>query len=416
MMMAKRKSDIRWVTWILAFIFLFPIRLQAQDKFPLSECISLALKNSPMLKAEKSNVNEKWALYKRERAKALPQIESNSYFERTMGYNNGNVSVDISLDLQKVLRGYGTSEKWRFEAAKWQRKRLVASLVYLVKSTYFKLLLAQREYKAAEKAFETVKHHRAVAEALVNSGVKLKSALFRIDAQLERTRADLLLKKSNIKEANLELLKLIGLPLSTSIKIDEYQASFSALSDSRGIIQRILAQSPELEILKYEYDATRKDLRLSKGFFLPKLSLGIGYNRDGSPGGDGTYQDYHISASFPIFDFGKNIYEIQRIRASAEKIKWQMEEKKREIRSKVTTLYEKAKIMREKYFTYKKALEDIRKSLELSEKEYAAGIISESALLDIERNTLEIEVKKDNAFYDYVMLLAGIEYLKGGTK
>jgi len=93
-----------------------------------------------------------------------------------------------------------------------------------------------------------------------------------------------------------------------------------------------------------------------------------------------------------------------------------MEEKKREIRSKVTTLYEKAKIMREKYFTYKKALEDIRKSLELSEKEYAAGIISESALLDIERDTLEIEVKKDNAFYDYVMLLAGIEYLKGWTK
>jgi outer membrane protein TolC len=107
---------------------------------------------------------------------------------------------------------------------------------------------------------------------------------------------------------------------------------------------------------------------------------------------------------------------VRRIKASTEKIKWKVEEKKREIISKLTTLYEKAKIAREKYSVYKKALEDINKTLKIAEKEYKSGIVSESDLLDIERNVLEIEVKKGKVFYDYITLLARIEYLNGGTK
>jgi outer membrane protein TolC len=396
---------------------LFSVSLLAQEKLSLDECISLALKNSPLLKAEDFNVKEKEAFYKKEKTSALPQIELNSYFERReLGYSNDNVSMDVSFDLQKILLGYGSAEKLSFEGTKWRKKKIKADLVYLVKSAYFNLFLALREYKATEKAFETVKHHRDVAEAMVKSGVKLKSVLLRIDAQLERIKADLLSKRSHIKEAKIELLKLIGLPVSTSIEIEEYKASLPSLPDSSEIIQQVLTQSPELKALEYEYSAIKKELRFSKGFFLPKLSLGTGYNRDGSPGGDGNYQDYHVSVSLPIFEFGKNIHEIQRIKAIKEKIKWQIEEKKREITSRIVTLYEKAKIAREKYNAYKKALEDIHTTLVLSEKEYASGIISESDLLDIERNTVEIEVEKDKAFCDYMILLAEIEYLKGGTE
>ncbi len=407
---------IRKMVCISIFIMLFSLSAQAQEKFSLDECVSLALKNSPLLKAEEFNVEERGALYKKERAGVFPQVELNSYLERkTLGYYNDNTSVDISIDLQKILLGYGIPEKLRFEGAKWQREKLKASLVYLVKSAYFNLLLAQKEYKTAEKALRTVKHHRDVAKAMVKSGVKLKSVLLRIDAHVERIRAELLLKRSHIREANLKLLKLIGLPLSASIEIEEYKESLPPPPDSSKIIQ-IVTHSPELKILEYEYNAVKSELRLSRGFFLPKLTLGTGYIRDGSPGGDGTYQDFHLSASIPIFGFGKNTYEIKRIKAIEMKTKWKMEGKKREVTSKAMNLFEKTKIMRERYYTYKMALEDIRKTLEFSEKEYAAGIISESDLLDIERNTVEIELEKDKAFYDYIMLLANIEYLRGATK
>lgn len=407
---------IRKIVLIPIFVMLFASNVHAQEKLSLDECVSLALKNSPLLKVENFNVKEKKALYKEKKASALPQIELNSYFERReLGYSNDNVSADISLDLQKILLGYGSAEKRRFEGTEWQEKNFKASLIYLVKSAYFSLLLAQEEYKATEQAVEAIKHHIDVAEAMVKSGVKLKSVLLRIDAQLGKIEANLLSKKFQIKEAKVKLLKLIGLSISTAIEIEEYKMSLPSIPKSSEIVRQVLTQSPELKALKYEYTAAKNDLKFSKGFFLPKLSVGTGYNVDGSRGGDGSYQDYHISASLPIFEFGKNIHEIQRLKASEEKIKWQLEAKKREIISRIITLYEKAKITKEKYNTYKKALEDIRKTFELSQKEYASGIISESDLLDIEKNVLEIEVEKDKAFCDYMMLLAEIEYLNGGT-
>ncbi len=406
------------IIYAIIFLMLFSLVIQAKGNLSLSlnDCITLALKNSPLVKIENFNVREKRALYQEEQAKIFPQIELNGNFQRMLGYNNSSASVDMSLDLQKILLGYGVPEKFGFESAKWRRERVKAFLVYSVKSAYFDLTLAQEEYKVTEKTFESIKHNRAVAEALVKSGVKLKSAVIRIDAQMEKIKADLLSRRSQLKEAKINLLKFIGLPISTSIEIKGYQMSLPSLPDSSAIIQQVLTHSPELKILEYEHNAIHSRLIFSEGFFLPKLSLGIGYNQDRSPGGDGNYQDYHILVSLPVFGFGENIHKIQHMRASEEKINWQIKEKKNELTARIITLYEKAKITREKYCAYKKASEDINKTLKIAEIEYKSGIISESDLLDIERNTLEMGVKENGSFYEYVLLLSQIEYLEGGTK
>lgn len=397
------------------FLILFSAGIHAQEKLSLNECISLALKNSAHLKAEEFNVKEKEALYRKARSAALPQAEFNSDFQRKLGYNNYSFSANISLDLQKVIFGRGTSEKLNFEGAKWQNRNIEATLVYLVKAAYFDLLLSQDEYAIADKACRNIRHQRDVGAALVKSGVKLQSALFRIDAQLEKTKAVLSSKQANAAVAKLKLRELLGVSPADVLSIAEYSETLPLLPDSSSVIQQALAGSPEIKALDYRYKAALNELRLSKGFLLPKLAVGTSYNKDGSPGGDGLYPDYHFSASLPLFYSGKNMYEIQRRQAAVQKLKWQMASMTRQLASKTAVLYEKAKASREKYLYYQKAFAAISKTLKLSGDEYSSGVISESDLLDIARNAVEIEIEKDRAFYDYMILLAELEYLKGGT-
>jgi len=382
----------------------------AQNSLTLEQSIAAVKKLNPGLGIEKQNILTRAIDVNKSRADALPTLNLTSDYEYLLGVNALKNSVDLSWDFAARAKNSGAPQQLRLKAAKKQKAATEALLVYRVKAGYYTLMQVKQELAILQKNHELLVQQRSVTAQLVSSQLKLDSALSRIDDQLNTITNKILIKRGVVIQTRSALLHLINIPDTRGITFADCE-KLSIPLPSRSMVMDKALTSPEIQGLDLEQQALVASVNRPWMDKLPVMTLSTGYQQEWPVANNGT--NVHLVFSFPLMDMGRSRARNAGAEALATKKKLEVRQKLKALTERISSLYEQAELNRTMFMAYQKTHAHRLKTLKLANSEYESGLITESELINTQRDSIDTELQMNKTFYDYMTLLAEINYRQG---
>jgi|GEM_PF-4374144 len=386
----------------------------AQDLLELEEAIAIAKKSSLRIEIEEQNIHKRSIDIKKSRADTLPVVSLNSDYEHLVGVHTLKDSVDLSWDLSTLAKDSIKSRSLMLKAAQKHKSMVEALLVYQVKEGYYKLMRLKQELIILQKGRELLNQQRSTTEQLVSAQIKLDSALSRIDDQITAIKNQILLKQGAIAQTRSALLQLINIPDPLGIKFADCEKEFVPLPDRSLVRANVLKNAPEIRGMIFEQQALAESVHSPWMDLLPVMSVSTGYQQEWPASNNGV--DFHLVFSFPLLDMGRAKYRNATNRALAAGKQAEIRQKTKELMDRISQLYEQAELCRTLFMAYQQTYTHQLQTLQLTKNEYESGLTGESELINIQRDAIDVEFQMNKAFYDYMTLVAEINYCRGAVK
>lgn len=416
-------SSLRIRTMLFKFRFIFlagllfgmtPGGAMSQDLLTLEKSIVIAKESSLNIEVEKQNIHKQSIDIKRNRADTLPAISLNSDYEQLSGVHTLKDSVDFSWDLSTLAKGSDGPGNFMLKAAEKQKSMVEALLVYRVKAGYYKLMQSKQELILLQKGAKSLLQQRSITQQLVSAQLKFTSALSRIDDHINTTKNQILLKQGEVYQTRSALLQLINIPDSPGIKFADQKKEFVPLPDRSQLMAKALKNDPETQTMIMEKQAVEHSVHPAWMDRLPVVSASAGYQQEWPNSSDGV--DFHVVFSFPLLDMGRGKFNNAANSALAAKKQAEIRQKTKGLIDRINMIYERAERYKSFFTAYKKTHSHRLQTLQLIKSEYEAGLISESDLFNINRETVDAEFQMTKFFYEYMTLVAEIDYCKGDVQ
>lgn len=399
------------IVWIV--LSTFSGLASAQSYLTLEQSIAAVKKRNPGLEIEKKNIFTRSIDVNKTRADALPTLNLTNDYEHVAGVNTLKNSVDLSWDFAARTKNSGVPQQLRLKAAKLHKTATEALLVYQVKVGYYRLMQDKQELAILKKHHGLLEKKRIVTAQLVSSQLKLESALARIDDQYNSITNKILIKQGAVAQSRSALLHLINIPDTGGITFVEGEKSIIPLPDRSIVMEKILT-SPELQITNLEQRAIAESVHPTGVDKLPVMNLSAGYQQEWPVANNGI--DIHLVFSFPLMDMGRSRARNAGIEAQAAKKRLENQQKLKALTERIAGLYEQATLNRTMFMAYQKTHAHHLKTLKLTNSEYESGLITESELINTQRDAIDVELQMNKSFYDYMTLLAEIDYRQGAVQ
>lgn len=399
---------------ILVFLCSVTTNSVAEDLLTLDASIAMARQFNLQIDVEKQRLHASAAGSKKAYSDTLPTVSLSSDYERFSDVNTMLNSVDLSWDSSVYAKDPAKSKNFLLKAAEEKKRMAEALLVFRVKAQYYKLMQLKQRLKVLQKGLELLEKQRATTEQFVASGLKQESALSRIDDQINTTKSVIIFKEGSISQSRLALFQLINIPDSSQKEFADCPKELRPLPDRSKVLSKVQKSAPHIQSLIFEQQSLAENIHSPWMELFPIVSLSAGYQQEWPLENDGF--DVHLVLSMPITDMGKARVTNARNASLVAQKQAEIRQKRKEFADHVSILFEKAEMNKSLFLTYKKNNIHRMETLHLINREYEAGLISESDLITTQRDIIDAVFKMENAFYDYMAIVAKIEYLQGAVQ
>ena len=410
----------------------------------LSTCLEYGLKNSPSVKEANYGVDAMEESRKAARADFLPSLSSSYSFSRIENQNSKGVSDsdylnqyirNFSVTLSQVLyagnRVINNYQKAKLEIQRKEAdRRLVRlELSYNIQATFFQLMGAKLDVRVAEEAVrrleEGVKSAKAYLEkSLISYAEVLSAQVDLADAQQQRSRA-----MNDVNRKRVALFSLMNHPMSEDVTFDGGLTFFgnNFPSEFEACWIEAKANRPDLESLAKQVAIKEKDASVALGSYLPLVKINMGYN-DMNRDYDSSPDDYYdrdqrnrywsagVTASWEIFDGGRNWYSRTATLREAQQLKEQIQQTqlsiKEGIRKALFSIIE-AKLRTQ---STQVAVEAAKEGYQVEKHRLAAGLSTFPNLLDAQVRLTRAQSNFTQAMLDYQLGRAELEFMLGEPK
>ncbi len=173
---------------------------------------------------------------------------------------------------------------------------------------FFNVLRMRRALEIAKADVRRLQTHRDAVDKRVRFEVATKTDLYRAEAELSKSRADLARVANALKLAKAVLAGNLGLPADWRV-IDENEKLISPIEiDLEEMKQRAAQNRPELKALKLQTGIAEKQIKLAEGDFWPTVSFeGVYRQYDQHPIGDAINREsawLGFNVNFTLYDGG----------------------------------------------------------------------------------------------------------------
>jgi outer membrane protein TolC len=225
---------------------------------------------------------------------------------------------------------------------------------------------------------------------------------------------DLLELEGAIAQTRSALLQMINIPDPLGIKFADCEKEFVPLPDRSLVMAKALKNAPEIRGMFFEQQALAESVHSPWMDLLPVMSVSTGYQQEWPASNDGV--DFHLVFSFPLLDMGRAKYRNATNRSLAAGKQAEIRQKTKELVDRISILYREAELNRRLFMAYKKTCAHQLQTLQLTKNEYESGLTGESELINTQRDAIDVEFRMNKAFYDYMTLVAEINYCRGAVK
>ncbi len=289
--------------FLLFLLFAFG-HLEAQV-YSLKECVEIALMNKETLKSAALDIQSALEGKKGSLSNILPSIQyGNSWSETNTPKGKTNSSYELlgvtysfSSDFGGIVNSYGSSisaSQTIYDGGQWlnrirsannnltiakQSARLqMISVVLDVHQSFYELLKAQQLLDVSKKTLELAREQIDLVKLQFELGAVKKTDLLKAEVQLGRSKTDILIKETRMRNAELNLRNSMGLVgTQTNFTIVDLRRPLLSLPDLEQSIDEMEEYNPTLLVNKSRIAGFELNRRILFGTRLPNLSASMRY-------------------------------------------------------------------------------------------------------------------------------------------
>lgn len=403
--------------------------------FTLAELVDIALTNSPLTQQSWLGARAQEMQVKQAESSWYPHLAVSADFDkdkRVSSYRENDVnSIDYgpSGKLTFLLFDFGGRDASTREAiqtllaANFQFNQSIQDLLLAVEESYYGLYSAQSTLEAADADVADAEATFIAAQEKFQVGVVSK-----LDELQARSNYDNALfmreeARGNLKTAEADLAKTLGLPADTQIKIvpPSKEASMDVTEeDVSQIIEEALVRRPDISAARANLKAKKAAVTAAASDLWPSL------NFEGAAGrtwyefyGDNKRDEHdysystQVSVDWDIFDGFNNYAQMREARENLKAEREKLKQTELEASRDVWTKYYNFRTAIRKLVYSRAFLDTAKASHELAMESYNAGLKSILDLLNAQSNLSDARSKLIQSEKDLFIAFAELAHATG---
>ncbi len=428
---------------MMAVVLTFTQTTQAQKTWSLEKCIDYALENNINIKRQKVGADQATNNHKQARRNMLPSASANvshSYnFGKTLNrdiyeyvnqeFQYGDASASTSVTVFDGLRKINTIKKRKYEMlAQLQRIEEARYDVTMNVVTYYLMVLSAMEQKdIREEQLAVTMEQIEQVEQQIQVGKKAKGELLEIKAQAASERADLTAAKNELDMAYVDLTQVMNLDTTGQFNIEMPEnlqiTGKQNIEPTDSVYSRALSDFPSIQRARYELESARKNLKVTKGTYMPELSFGAGISSYFSSLSEPTYirqmRDINVrtglqlSLSIPIFNQFNRRTTVANARLDVEDNQLMLQEQKQNLYKKIQRAHNEARAAFENYQANREALESYQQAFDYAEERYEVGLVDAVEYRIAKNDLARARSNLSQSKFNFIFRLKILEFYMG---
>jgi len=296
-------------------------------------------------------------------------------------------------------------------------KTVKADFLLDVSTSFINILRAKKAVEINEANVERLKKHRDAAMIRLKVGEVIKTALLRAEAELSGAYTELVKAQNGLKLAKVIMASLIGITDDYSIIETQEAVDFADTKTIAELKQETDQNRLEIKSLELTDKILEQNVNIAKSSFWPAIALQLMYSHVNlnpaipflNP--DGIY--FGITASFPIFEGGLRLIELDQAEANRKKASHALSYLKKSLQIEIENLYSQ-------YLTQKEVLKAIEAQVALAQdnynlvsKQFDYGLVNNLEIMDANNLLSRSEAALSDARYNYQLILMKLKHSTG---
>src|SRR5437773_834767 len=399
----------------------------AQARKTLEECIEIALRQQPTLRAAAATVAAGRERVWETAAAYLPQVSANYLASRRHASSGSLIGIaaagraktfpfySTGVALTQVLFDFGQNLEL-IHAAQASAQALGAdadtqhdTVVFNVQQAYFALLASYRLRDVAEETVAQNQKHLDLAEGRHDVGLAPRFDVTNAQVQLATAELNRVTARNNVSLGRETLRNALGLlgPMDFDI-VDSLEQPRIEDGDADAL-DLAYANCPELKSLVAQERANVERIKAIQKDYLPKLISSNNVTWSGQ-----TYplqENWNVSAAvnLSIFNGGLTTAQVGEAKADLENLRATEDATRQNVTLEVQQALLNLRQATESIGAADKGLQLARENLSLAEGRYAAGVGTIIELTDAQASLATAEASRVQALVGYRTALATLE-------
>src|SRR5437016_9486974 len=398
----------------------------AQARKTLEECIEIALRQQPTLRAAAATVAAGRERVWETAAAYLPQVSASYLASRRHGspssFTNTNAGrgetrplYSTAVSLSQVLFDFGQNLQL-IHAAQASAEALAAdadtqhdTVVFNVQQAYFALLAAYRLRDVAEETVAQNQKHLDLAQGRFDVGLPPRIDVTTAQVQLAQAELNRVTARNNVSLGRETLRNAIGLmgPLDFDI-VDSLERARIEVGDEEALDQAY-ANRPELRSLAAQMRAEAERIKAIEKDYLPKVTGSGSYTWSGSQYPLQQSWNFGAAVNLSLFNGGLTTAQVGEAKANLDNLRATEEATRQNVTLEVRTALLNLRQQAESIVVADKGLQQARENLALAEGRYKTGVGNIIELTDAQVALVSAEASRVQALVGYRTALATLE-------
>lgn len=336
----------------------------------------------------------------------------------TQGFNLNN-SGQLAMIVQQLFelagkRGYRIeSAAFGTQSAEAAFEDALRQLGFTVKDTYYRIQLAQRRLNLAEENRDRFARILDINTIRFKKGYIAEVDLIRIRLQMVDFQSQVIQSLQEAEVARGDLRQLLRLSPKTAMELTTDMDFRRIDPDINKLRVTAIDLRPDVRAKRFAQSQRESDLRLAKAYRVPDVTVGAGYEIQGSRGPDNP-QQWVLNFGIPIPLFNRNQGGIRQAEVAVQTAEADLNKTVNQVENEVEVAYRNLIQSRRLVEAFVGGiLDDARSTLTIVERAYERGGATILDLLDAARTSRTIQQNYIEALFTYQHNLFQLESAVG---
>ncbi len=430
---------------IVNLIILFTslsISMQGQEVWTLEQCIKRAIEKNISIKQSQADLKSTALGKTTAIANFLPSLNLGSSHSWNVGLNqnittgilenmttrsasmNANVGIDLFNGLQNIQQLYRANLS--ILASQYQLADMKENISLLVANSYLQILFNRESLGVQQSQLNVANEELIIAEERLKTGIIPQGDVLEIEANVATIEQNVVVAENNYQLSKIALAQLLLIPDFSNFEIAQETAITpvpAILSTNvNTIYSKAVAKRNDVKLAETNLKIAKKDLAISRGSILPKLSGFYSYNSrilfddpsdishqlDRNAG-----QNFGLQLSIPIFNGMANNSNIRRSKINIQKSTYALEQVKLDLENTINQAYNDAKGSLKAHQAAEKTLKARKLAYQYAKERFDNGGMNTFNFLQAGQRYEAAQSELIKTKYNYIFKLKVLEFYFG---
>jgi len=405
------------------------------------QCVNIALSDNPTLRVSGIEIQRADYSKKETLASLFPQIDFSGAYQRAIDLQ----TIRMNMGGQSQALKMGSDNTWNFGftasmpliapqlwksvtlsdiqilSSMEQARASRLDMVDQVNKAFYALLLARESKAVIQRNYENAKFTASVYEKQFAAGAATEYDVLRSSVQVTNVEPDLLQADIAIRQAQLQLRLLLGLPedveVTTDDTLENYRRDMYAY-----ILQTTGAprQNSSLRQLEISQRQAEESVALQKRAWIPTLGASFNYNWNAMNNGNAfknveffPYSTVGLQVSVPIFSGGSKYYALKKAEAQVKELEFQKQNLLNALDMQINLSMDNINRQVAQINSSLKGMQQAEKAYQIMQKSFEIGAATYLDLRDSELADTSARLAYYQSIYNFLISTSELDLLLG---